>query len=138
MIRNFHHNDIFDIEDLHAANSQFKMPDYGNPSNVIKKTIIHENRIVGSAFVHVTSEIGLILDGDLSNITKTKILCRLFQILLSELKETDIDDTHVFILPESDLKYAELLKKKFGFERDTSLVMYRGKNEQSNPEPSPR
>lgn len=134
MIRDFHHNDIFDIEDLHEKNSQFKMPDYANPSNVIKKTIVHDGKIVGSAFVHITSEVGLILDDDLPTITKTKILCRLFDVILSELGQTDIDDTHVFILPETNLKYAELLRRKFGFKRDTSLVMYRGKNEQNHPE----
>lgn len=129
MIRDFHFNDIFDIEDLHVANSQFRMPEYGNPANVIKKTIIHDGKIVGSAFVHITSEVGLILDRTLPKLTRAKLIKELFAILWDELEKTDIDDTHIFILPETDTKYADFLIKNFGFVRDTSLVVYKGKKQ---------
>lgn len=137
MITNFRKNDIFAIEDAHERSCTFPMPNYNSPVNILQKTIIHDGKIVGSAFVHLTAEIGLILDDTLPNLTRAKLLKEVFTELVKDLERTDLEDCHVFVVPEENEQYAEFLVKHFGFERDKgiSLCLIKGKNnEQSKRE----
>ena len=99
---------------------------------ILTKTIEEDGQIVGTAFVHLTSEVGLILSSKLTKLHKAKLIKEIFEVLYKELSATDLDDCHVFIVPETDTEYADFLIKHLGFKRDTSLVLFKEKaNEQS-------
>jgi len=128
MIRPFRLEDRVKVEEIHSRVSEFPMIDYKKPTVIIKKTIEVDGKIVGSAFVHLTSEVGLILDDNLSNLAKAKIIKELFDKIYKEITATDLDDAHVFVTPESDTHYADFLIKNCGFKKDTGLVLYRGRD----------
>lgn len=137
MIRDFETNDIFDIEDIWLlyCSDDFAMPNYNSHANVLKKTIEFEGKVVGSAFVHLTAEIGLIIDKSLPNITRAKLIRDVFIDLVSEMEKTDLEDYHIFVVPDSDERYAKFLINNFGFEKDKGIGLCRRlENEQSKRE----
>ena len=137
MIRPYEESDNKKILELHKQNSEFPMIDYNKPTIIIKKTLEYNGYVVGSAFVHLTSELGLILKRDLPQVVKAKLLQELFQQLYREVFATDLDDIHVFTTSESETHFADFLIKNFGFKKDTGLVLYRGRdNEQKSTENS--
>ncbi len=136
IIRDFKDSDIFDIEDIHKDNCKFPLPDYTSPSNVALKTILLDGNIVGSSFVHLTAEIGLILNQDLLQVTRAKIIRDLFLVLLREMEQTDLTDCHVFV---TDHHFATILQNNFNFEPDKGIGLCRGlKHEQIERESSKR
>lgn len=126
MIRDFKEEDRSAILEVHSKNCDFPLPNYNSPVMIVKKTIEYAGIIVGSAFVRLTSETGLILNKDLPPIARAKIIKDLLEVLLREVKESDLEDTHVFVIPETDTHYADFLIKNLGFKKDTSLVLYKG------------
>jgi hypothetical protein len=129
MIRDFEPKDWDKIKAIHESNANFPTPDYDSPVMLIKKTVTDDKgNILGSAFLHLTSEVGLILSNNLSNVTRARIISELFNQIYKEFCQTDLEDTHVFITPETDTHYADFLIKHCGFKKDTGLVLYRGKN----------
>jgi len=133
MIRDFILNDIFDIEDIHARVSEFPLPNFASPTNIAQKTLLVDDKIVGTAFVHLTAEIGLIIDDKLPKLTRAKLIQELFITLIKEMSQTDLEDYHIYVVPESDEHYVEFLKN-FGFERDKGISLTRFNNEQSKSE----
>lgn len=106
------------------SNPSYGLPSLGNDLNFVSKTILVDGRIVGSAVAHLTSEVSLILDNELSKLQKAKILKDVFEIMLKEITAAGLEDTHVFILPESDKPYELFLMKHFNFVKATGRAMY--------------
>lgn len=116
--------DLIDVEEIHNRVSHFPMPNVNSKNYPIQKVIKLNGEIVGSAFAQITSEISLSLEPELSYIQKAKIIKELFGILLGELLRSGIEDTHVFIIPESDIEYKEFLIKHFNFVEAKGIAMY--------------
>jgi hypothetical protein len=133
MIRDFKDSDIFDVEDLQ---SEFPLPNFKSPTNIAHKTLLVENKIVGTAFVHLTAEIGLIIDKQLPKLTRARLIKELFTVLIDQMGQTDLEDYHIYVVPENDLEYVEFLNKNFGFVRDKGISLTRFNNEQSKRERS--
>lgn len=137
MIRNFKDSDIFDIEDIWLKDciQDFPMPNYSSPANVLKRTLVLDDKIVGSAIVHLTAEIGLIIDKSLPPITRAKLIRDVFIDLVAEMEKTDLEDYHIFVVPDTDDSYAKFLIDNFGFEKDKGIGLCRRlDNEQSKSE----
>ena len=136
MIRDFDLKDSFDIEDIHAKNPVFPLPNFNSPVNILQKTMLVDGKVVGTAFVHLTAEIGMVLDLDLPRLTRAKLISELFGVLLQQMSQTELEDYHIYVVPESDEHYVEFLKN-FGFVRDKGISLTRFNNEQSKSECSP-
>ena len=130
MIRDFKPEDSFEIEDIHAKNPVFPLPNFSSPVNILQKTLIVDDKVVGLAFVHLTAEIGMVLDPELPTLTRAKLIKDLFEVLLKQMSQTDLEDYHIYVVPESDEHYVEFLKH-FGFEQDNGISLTRFNNEQS-------
>lgn len=130
MVRNFSPEDIFEIEDIHERVSEFPLPNFSSPTNIAHKTLLVDGKIVGTGFVHLTAEIGLIIDDKLPKLTRAKLIKELFTVLLAQMSLTDLEDYHIYVVPESDDHYVEFLKN-FGFERDKGISLTRFNHEQS-------
>ena len=124
MIRNLEFKDYFNFEKLIKKSGQFPLTHLNNHLYPVKKVIEINDKIVGSALLHRTSEVSLVLDSDLSNYTKAKLIKEFFSVLPNELERLHLEDTHVFITPESGDKYCESLKKHFGFKDATGQALY--------------
>ena len=93
---------------------------------LIRKAILDESgKVIGAAFVRVTSEVTLIMNEDESSFKRAKGISEALETLDSELLKVGLNDTHVFILPENDTRYAEFLKTNFQFEDATGIALYR-------------
>ena len=108
---------------------EFASPTYGLPSltndlNFVRKAILLDDKVVGSVIAHLTSEVSLILSDELSKLTKAKILKLCFTHMIQEIKKAGLEDTHVFILPDTDTHYRNFLMKHFKFVEATGLPMY--------------
>ena len=121
-IRNLELKDLITVESIHKEVSEFPLPNVNSSMYPVQKVIEVEGKIVGSAFVQITTEISLSLIEELDRITKAKI--NLFSTLLHELSSLGFEDTHVFVLPKSDSQYAEFLIKHFEFVRAQGIPLY--------------
>ena len=132
-IRDYNPNDVFDIEDIHTKSCSFPTPDYTSPTNILKLTVENDLKIVGSAFVHLTAEVGLILDKDLPRATRAKIIQELFTVILAKMEKTDLEDYHFYI--NDNPEFEKFLANNFNIERDIGVSLCgRIKHEQSKPE----
>lgn len=127
MIRNFKDSDIFDLEDLHEGSEKnFVFPNYNSPINICKKTILDETgKIVGTCWVHLTAEVGIIIDSNMPTITRAKLIKEVFESQLQDVKKTDLEDVHVFIVPDKDHIWEKFLKENFDFVPDIGLALCR-------------
>lgn len=121
-LRDLNLHDIVGIEKVCAPS--YGLPDLSNRLNFVNKAILLDDKVVGSAIAHLTSEVSLILDPAISTMNKARILKEVFKVMLSEIKASGVEDTHVFIIPETDEEYEEFLKKHFKFVRATGRPMY--------------
>jgi hypothetical protein len=127
MLRDLEPNDLRELEKFHEKSEAFfPFPEISHPLYLIKKTILDSSgKVIGAAFVRVTSEVTLIMNENESNLKRAKGIAEAFDILDSELLKAGLNDTHVFVLPETDVKYAEFLKGNFQFEDATGIALYR-------------
>ena len=116
--------DLMELEELHRDVSEFPIPNLSNPNNIIQKGIKFNGQFIGSCFVWRTTEVSLIIDPKISKIVRAKVIMQLFDTLLKELTQLGYQDTHVFVLPEEDTKYAGLLKRKFNFVDAKGIPLY--------------
>jgi hypothetical protein len=124
MIRNLEFKDYFNFEKLIKKSGQFPLVHLDNYLYPIKKVVEINGKIMGSAILHRTSEVSLVLDSDLSNFSKAKAIMEFFALLPNELERLHLEDTHVFVTPESGEKYCDSLKKHFGFREATGKALY--------------
>lgn len=123
-IRDLNLRDYITLEKLHDKVSEFPIPNPSNKLNIVKKAIYDDGNFIGAGFAWNTTEISLIVDDDLSSIKRAKAVKLLFDTLLKELVGLGYEDSHVFVIPKTDVKYAELLKKHFGFIDDEGIPLY--------------
>lgn len=127
MVRNL----IFaDLPELEKFPRDFPLPDISSGLYCTQKALIHRGKLVGAAMLKLTSEAILILDPKENEITKASLISEAFGELLKDGSEKfGLDQCHVFVVPESDGKYAEFLMKHFGFVRASGipLVFTKGK-----------
>ena len=124
MIRNLEFKDYFNFEKLIKKSGQFPLVHLNSYLYPVKKVIEIDGNIRGSALLHRTSEVSLVLDSDLSNYQKSKAIMEFFALLPQELKKLQLEDTHVFVTKESGDKYTESLKKHFGFVDASGKALY--------------
>lgn len=119
-------NQLEKIEKINNQLNLFPMPDFSSPL-YIKKEVIKdgEGNIIGSYFVHLTSEIGLMLDEKVNNLTKAKIISQLKNKIEEDCFKFGIEDTHVFVVPTNDKEYANFLCKHMEFKPATGIPLYR-------------
>lgn len=123
MIQDFKIDDMKKLEQIKDPTYDINV-DVRSPLYYIKKSIYDEKgNFVGSAFVHLTSEVTLVLDKDVSNLTRAKAVKEVFDTFNQEFLKFGIEDTHVFVL--DDPKYEEFLINKFGFKRAQGTPLYR-------------
>lgn len=124
MIRDLELRDLVRLESIH--NSQYPLPRLGSKLYPVQKVIEIDGKVLGSAYLHLTSEVSLVLDQGLSNFIKAELIREFFNTLPSELMRIGLTDTHVFVVPETDEKYAESLVKHFGFVKAKGIPLYLG------------
>lgn len=101
--------------------AKFPMPNLVSGLYPIKKSI-DEDRLLASFWVKVTTETSLILRPDLSDLTKAKIIIKIFKFLTKELQRLGFDDSHLFI--ENDESYVKFLKQYFSFRDNLGHALY--------------
>lgn len=126
MIREANLNDYVKLENVPR---DFSMPNPNNPRNIIQNALLDESgKVCGLAVVHATTEVSIILDGSIPRITRARLIKELFSDLIVRIKEFGYEDTHVFVLPETDVEYADFLRKNFSFVKASGIPMYWGCN----------
>jgi hypothetical protein len=122
-IRDINLGDLVAVEKFYGARD-YQLPNINNGLYFVQKTILDDGEIIGAAFAHLTSEVTLILDESRSKLTRSKAIKMVFSSFLAEISNKGLEDTHVFISPESNVEYAEFLKKHFNFIEAKGLPMY--------------
>lgn len=122
-------DEIPQVKRIHSKVSQFPFPNLESPLYCIQKVIKDKNgTIIGSYLLHITAEISLILDDKVNDFTKARIVLDLRNQIYEDCNKMGIEDVHVFVIPENDKMYAELLKKNLGFITPTGIPLYRKVN----------
>lgn len=124
MIRDLELRDLIIVEGIH--NGKYPLPKLGSKLYPVQKVIEVDGKVLGTAYLHLTSEVSLILDPKLSNLTRAKLLKEFFSVLPEELLKNDLEDTHVFVTPESGEKFVEFLKRHFNFVIAKGTPLYLG------------
>lgn len=124
MIRDLELRDLLTVESFNAHNHQ--LPKLGSRLYPSQKVIEENGKVLGSAFLHLTSDVSIILDPSLPNLTRARLIKEFFSIVPKELMDNNLEDTRVFVNPENDVKYAEFLMKHFGFVKDKGIPLYLG------------
>jgi len=121
MIRNLQFRDL---ETLIQYPLDFPFPLLSNGLYCVQKALLDHDKVVGAAFLRLTCEATLILDPKLNDLTKAALISESFKELKAEATEKyGLDQVHVFIVPESNVKYAEFLKKHFGFQETIGIPL---------------
>lgn len=112
-----------DLRVLEGSQNGFKMPNVCNPLYFSQIVVIDESEaIIGAAFIHLTTEVSLILRKDISDFRKTKALIPLVEEIKKIHRRNDLEDSHVFLTGD-DGRFARFLEKQ-GFVRATGTPMY--------------
>lgn len=122
MIRDLQISDLMRIEQIH--HNDFPLPEINDPSYIVQKTLIKDEKVVGACFARLTSELVLIMDERLSKFSRARLYKEVIRTMTCELFKRNIRTTHVFITPVNDFIYANLLEKHLGFVKATGIPMY--------------
>lgn len=98
------------IKEIHGAD--FPLPDLKNPTYAVQVPLYEEGELRGAALLKVTSEAILILNPNLSDLQKARLIFSAFDSLIEGLKSLGLDDAHLFTNNEH---FGEILKKHFSF-----------------------
>ena len=124
MLKDLEIADLAKIESIHNIEKRFPLPDLTDQTYIIKKTIFHDDDVVGAAFGRISSEISLILNPNLLEITRAKLWKQVTEEIIFEILQNGINNIHAFLLPENDENHAKALEKYFGFQRATGIPMF--------------
>lgn len=125
MLRNLEGKDLEKVKEIHAKSNLFPFPDLSSPLYCIQKGIEIQGELVGASFVHLTCEVGLILDPKLCRIKKARAIHEVFSSLHDEIKRFGLEDAHIFVVPESNEEFANLLVKNYKFARTPGITLER-------------
>lgn len=112
-IRPIKSDDIEIVKEIHSRCSDFPFPDLSDPLYVAKAIAEINGKIIALGLQRVTTEGILIMDLDQPRVTRMKAVGAL---LTTALQNGHYDEIHTFVTGEITWTYAELLKRKFGFE----------------------
>jgi len=121
MIRDLELKDLMSLEKIH--NGQYPLPGITSRLYPVIKVIEVDGKLLGCAYLHLTSEVSLVLDQELSNFTKAELIREFCNILPQELTILGLAGTHVFL---DDNNFAEALKKHFNFKEVKDKVLFLG------------
>lgn len=124
MIRDLELRDLVSLEKMNQNGHQ--LPKLGSKLYPSQKVIEKNGKILGSAFLHLTSDMSIILNPSLSNLCRARLIKEFFSVVPKELMDNNLEDTRVFVNPESDVRYAEFLIRHFGFVKDRGISLYLG------------
>ncbi len=88
------------------------MPDLHNPTYAVQIPLSLNGEVQGAALLKVTSEAILILNPELSDLQKARLILESFDSLLSGLRKLGLDDAHLFT---NNKEFGEILKRHFDF-----------------------
>lgn len=125
MIRNLEPEDLPKLKAIHEKDNLYPFHDLSSPLYCIKKAIISDEKLIGAALVRLTSEVSLVMNKDVPKLTRAKELYSVFHYLHDYLKGFGLNDTHVFVSPENDERYAKFLIDNFGFVKATGIPLYK-------------
>lgn len=125
MIRDLDPQEIPELKRIHEKDNLYPFHDINSPLYCIRKAIISDERLIGAALVRLTSEVSLVIDKDVSRVTRAKEIHAVFQNLHDYLRGFGLNDTHVFVEGPDKLPYSQFLKKNFGFVDATGIPLYR-------------
>lgn len=121
MMRDISLRDLIELEKFGINH----LPDINNDLYFVQKSIVNDSGVVlGAALAHLTSEVTLILRPDLPKLLKARALSEVFTTMAHEISSKGLEDVHVFVEPDTDEHYADILVKHFGFVRASGLPMY--------------
>lgn len=124
MIRDLELRDLIVLEEMNQNNHQ--LPRLGSKLYPSQKVIEEDGKLLGLAFLHLTSDVSIILDPNLNCITKARLIKEFFSIVPKELMNNNLEDTRTFVNPDNDVKYAQFLMRHFGFKLDKGIPLYLG------------
>lgn len=114
MIRNLQFGDLERLKEIHPK--EFPFPNLSSGLYCVQKAIVNDDKLIGAALLRLTCEAVLILDPELSVLTKAVSILEAFPKLKSEaIGKYGLDQVHVFVVPEKDEHYVKILQKHFGF-----------------------
>lgn len=105
------------------ANGDFPFPDLLSGLYCSQKGIYSEGKFIGCALLKLTSEAMLILDRSESDLVLAKAIGEAFVEVPKEMDKFGLDQVHVFVLPETNEKYAQFLMKNFKFEKASGIPL---------------
>jgi len=114
-----------ELRKLHSKQNLYPFPDLSSPLYCIQRVIEDNGQVLGAALVHLTCEVSLVIDPDLSKITKARVLNEIFKSLFSQIDHYGLSDVHIFVVPETNKEFADLLIKNFGFARTPGIALER-------------
>ena len=117
--RKLHNSDLPDINQINQQ-QDFRLDDLQHC--VIDGVIIHNNEVVAYGIVKRQAEAIILVDKNKPKITRARALRELMRIAILGAKADDCKQLHCFV---SDVKVAELLKRKFGFVETKDIVLVR-------------
>lgn len=113
-----------DIGRLLTYPIEFPFPDLSSGLYCSQKALLDEREhCVGTALLKLTAEAIIILDPKLNDGKKAGLIIEAFNEMPEEMKKFGLDQIHVFVIPETDERYAEMLKKHFKFERTKGIPL---------------
>lgn len=98
---------------LLEKHATFPMKNFYDQLYIMKKSVIKDEKLIGSFFVKLTTESMLIFN-ESCPLTRARALKMMFDYILKEHLKLGFDDSHIFLNNLDN--YGELLKKHFGFE----------------------
>ena len=123
MIRNTIFADLDKLQEW--CPKEYPPPDLTSGLYCVQKSLLGEDgEVAGFALLKLTCEAVLVLDPDANELERARMVKVAFEKLKSEATEKyGLDQVHIFILPENNISYAELLKKHFGFQETTGIPL---------------
>lgn len=125
MIRDLDYEDVSKIISFHRQRNLYPFPDLSSPLYCAKKALISDGKVIGAAFVHLTSEISLIVDENSSKLARARTISQFFSKMYQELQKFGLVDTHVFVVPETNEEFAQFLIQNFKFSKVPGISLER-------------
>lgn len=115
-IREYTSTDEQEVRSIHERCSDFPLPDLINPNYVIKEVAVLDDKIIGLGAIRLTSEVLTILDLDVARSTRAKAVELLLRTGIYKSQKLGIDEMHAFLTGEITHSFADVLRRKYGFE----------------------
>lgn len=121
---NLNSEDRDELRRLHEVKNLYPFPELSSPLYCIQKKIVNdEGKIVGSYLLHLTAEISIVLDPEMSKLEKAKLLInQVGPEIVKDCTHFGIEDVHVFA---TDQSFADFLIKHGNFIKAKGIALYR-------------